>query len=162
MYEWKAIPWRKLERKVFKLRKRIYQAASRGDVRTVHRLQKLMLKSWSAKCIAIRRVTQDNQGKRTPGVDGVKSLTPVQRIKLVGQLKLTDKARPVRRVWISKPGRNEKRPLGIPTIYDRALQGLVKQALEPEWEAYFEANSYGFRPGRSCHDAIEAIFNAIK
>ncbi|MHC5720607.1 MAG: reverse transcriptase/maturase family protein, partial [Nostoc sp.] len=65
------------------------------------------------------------------------------------------------RVWIPKPETLEKRPLGIPTMKDRALQALVKMALEPEWEARFEPNSYGFRPGRSCQDAIEAIFNAI-
>ena len=78
-------------------------------------------------------------------------------MKLVGQLKLTGKSKPTRRVWIPKPGKEEKRPLGIPTMYDRALQGVVKSALEPEWEAQFEASSYGFRPGRSCHDAIEHI-----
>ncbi len=120
------------------------------------------MKSWSAKCLAVRRVTQDNQGKKTAGVDGVKALTPKQRLELVGQLKVSNKAKPARRVWIPKPGRDEKRPLGIPVMYDRALQGLVKQALEPEWEAYMEPNSYGFRPGRGCHDAIEAIFNSIK
>ena len=78
-------------------------------------------------------------------------------MKLIGQLKLTGKSRPTRRVWIPKPGKDEKRPLGIPTIHDRALQGVVKAALEPEWEARFEASSYGFRPGRSCHDAIKHI-----
>jgi RNA-directed DNA polymerase len=83
-------------------------------------------------------------------------------MNLAGQLKLNSKAKPARRVWIPKPGRDEKRPLGIPTMYDRALQGLVKMAIEPQWEARFEPNSYGFRPGRSCHDAIEAIFNAIR
>jgi RNA-directed DNA polymerase len=118
--------------------------------------------SWSAKVLAVRRVTQDNQGKKTAGVDGVKSLTPKQRLQLVSQLRLTSKAKPVRRVWIDKPGKTEKRPLGIPTMNDRATQALVKAALEPEWEAKFEPNSYGFRPGRSCHDAIEAIFGAIK
>ncbi|NJM21566.1 MAG: group II intron reverse transcriptase/maturase [Richelia sp. RM1_1_1] len=95
-------------------------------------------------------------------VDGLKSLTQKQRIELVGRLKLTGKASPTRRVWIPKPGTKEKRPLGIPVIYDRALQALTKLALEPEWEALFEPNSWGFRPGRSCHDAIGAIFNAIK
>ncbi len=77
-------------------------------------------------------------------------------------LELKGKSKPTRRVWIDKPGTDEKRPLGIPTMYNRATQSLVKLALEPEWEAKFEPNSYGFRPGRSCHDAIEAIFNAIK
>jgi RNA-directed DNA polymerase len=94
-------------------------------------------------------------------VDGVKSLTPKQRINLVSKLKLTGKAKPTRRVNIPKPGTTETRPLGIPTINDRALQALVKLALEPEWEAKFEPNSYGFRPGRSCHDAIGAIFTSI-
>jgi RNA-directed DNA polymerase len=83
-------------------------------------------------------------------------------MKLVGQLKLTGKSKPTRRVWIPKPGRDEKRPLGIPTIYDRALQAVVKAALEPEWSAYFEPNSYGFRPGRSCHDAIRQIKDCIQ
>ncbi|MBO1346801.1 MAG: group II intron reverse transcriptase/maturase [Hormoscilla sp. GUM202] len=161
MNEWRAVPWRKLERKVFKLQKRIYRAAQRGDKRTVRKLQRLLSKSWSAKCLAVRRVTQDNQGKNTAGVDGVKTLTPEQRLELVRELKVGNKAKPARRVWIPKPGKTEKRPLGIPVMYDRALQGLVKSALEPEWEAYFEANSYGFRPGRGCHDAIGAIFSSI-
>ena len=160
--EWNKIPWRKLERNMFKLQKRIYRASSRGDVRAVRRLQKTLMRSWSAKCLAVRRVTQDNQGKKTAGVDGIKSLSPVQRLELVKNLKLSRKAKPTRRVWIPKPGTEEKRPLGIPTITDRALQALVKQALEPEWEALFEPNSYGFRPGRSCHDAIGAIFLSIR
>jgi RNA-directed DNA polymerase len=95
-------------------------------------------------------------------VDGVKALTPKQRISLVGKLKLTGKAKPTRRVNIPKPGTTETRPLGIPTINDRALQALCKIALEPEWEARFEPNSYGFRPGRSCHNAIGAIFDSIR
>jgi len=115
------------------------------------------MRSWSNKVLAVRRVTQDNQGKKTAGVDGKKSLSPEARLELVGQLKLTGKSRPTRRVWIPKPGREEKRPLGIPTMYDRALQAVVKSTLEPEWEAVFEPNSYGFRPGRSCHDAIRQI-----
>jgi RNA-directed DNA polymerase len=159
--EWKDINWRKLERVTFKLQKRIFQASERGDVKAVRKLQKILIRSWSAKCIAVRRVTQDNQGKNTAGVDGVKTLTPKQRINLVNELKLTGKAKPTRRVMIPKPGTTETRPLGIPTINDRALQALVKLALEPEWEAKFEPNSYGFRPGRSCHDAIGAIFDSI-
>ncbi len=154
MYKWKDIPWRKLERNVFKLQKRICRASRRGDVKLVHRLQRLLINSWSAKAMAVRRVTQDNQGKKTAGVDGVKSLSPAARLRLVGELKLGTKVKPTQRAWIPKPGKEEKRPLGIPTMYDRALQALVKLALEPEWEAKFEPNSYGFRPGRSCHDAI--------
>lgn len=162
MMEWNAIPWRKLERKVFKLQKRIYQASQRGEVNTVRKLQKTLMRSWSAKCLAVRRITQDNQGKKTAGVDGKKSLTPPQRMELVNsRLSIPRKAKPVRRVYIPKPGTTEKRPLGIPTIVDRAHQTLVKQALEPEWEAKFEPNSYGFRPGRSAHDAIAAIFGVI-
>ncbi|GAB4039430.1 hypothetical protein GCM10028809_60630 [Spirosoma gilvum] len=106
------------------------------------------MRSWSAKCLAVRRVTQDNQGKHTAGVDGVKSLLPKHRLDLVSQLTPGQKPKPTRRVWIPKPGSTEKRPLGIPTLHDRALQALVKEALEPEWEAKFEPNSYGFRPLR--------------
>ena len=162
MYEWNQIPWRKLERSVFKLQKQIYQASQRDDVKTIHRLQRLLIKSWAAKCLAVRQVTQDNQGKRTAGVDGVKSLSPKERLKLVDELDIRRKPRPIRRVWIPKPGKDEKRPLGIPVMHDRAAQALVKMALEPEWEAKFEPNSYGFRPGRSVHDAIEAIFNSTR
>ena len=162
MYEWKDLPWRQIEREVYKLQKRIYQASRRGDKKAVHRLQRLLMKSWSAKCLAVRKVAQDNQGKKTAGVDGVRSLTPPQRLELARNLSLGQRAQPTRRVWIPKPGKMEKRPLGIPTMRDRAAQALVKFALEPEWEAKFEPNSYGFRPGRSCHDAIEAVFNSIR
>ncbi len=162
MVEWHSINWRKLERSVYKLQKRIYQASARGDVKAYRRLQKTLMKSWSARALSVRRVTQDNQGKKTAGVDGVKSLTPKQRVELTGNLNLGTKVSPTRRVWIPKPGTEEKRPLGIPTMKDRALQALVKLALMPEWEARFEPNSYGFRAGRSCHDAVEAIFLAIK
>ena len=161
MYEWKTLPWRKIERKVFKLQKRIYQASSRGDTKAVHRLQRLLMKSWSAKCMAVRKVTQDNQGKHTAGIDGIKSLSPAQRMNLVKHLGSESKPSPLRRVWIPKPGTDEKRPLGIATLHDRALQTLVKLILEPEWEAKFEPNSYGFRPGRSCQDAIDEIFLSI-
>jgi RNA-directed DNA polymerase len=122
----------------------------------------MLMKSWSARALAVRRVSQDNQGKKTAGVDGVKSLSPKQRLDLVNKLHLGTKASPTRRVWIPKPGTEEKQPLGIPTMKDRALQALVKLALEPEWEARFEPNSYGFRPGRACHDAIAAIFDSIR
>lgn len=162
MVEWNTIPWRKLERRVYKLQKRIFQASMRGDTKAVRRLQKTLMRSWSAKALAVRKVSQDNQGKKTAGVDGVKSLTPKARLLLVSNLKLTNKVKATRRVWIPKPGTDEKRPLGIPTVADRATQALVKLALEPEWEAKFEPNSFGFRPGRSAHDAIEAIFNSIR
>ena len=161
MYKWQELPWKKYERAVFKLQKRIYQASQRGDIQAVHKLQRLLLSSWSAKCLAVRRVTQDNRGKNTAGIDGVKSLNPNQRLQLAKTLKLSRTAQPVRRVWIDKPGKTEKRPLGIPTLRNRAEQALAKLALEPEWEARFEPNSYGFRPGRSAHDAVEAIFKSL-
>jgi RNA-directed DNA polymerase len=161
VYEWSVLPWRTLERDVYKLQKRIFQASQRGETKTVHRLQRLLLKSWAARCLAVRKVTQDNRGKKTAGVDGIKSLTPPQRLQLAHDLAVPPKARPVRRVWIPKPGTTDRRALGIPTVRDRAAQTLVRLALEPEWEAHFEANSYGFRPGRSCHDAIEVIFHDI-
>ncbi len=165
MYEWNTIPWAQAERAVFKLQKRIYQASQRGEKQTVHKLQRLLMTSWWACLLAVRKVTQDNQGKKTAGVDGVKSLPPRQRLALAQQLQrapLVAKSPPVRRVWIPKPGTDELRPLGIPVMEQRARQALVKLALEPEWEAQFEANSYGFRPGRSAHDAIEAIFTGIR
>ena len=115
------------------------------------------MRSWYNRLLAVRRVSQDNRGKKTAGIDGVKSLTPTARIKLAKQLRITGKSKATRRVWIPKPGKDEKRPLGIPTIHDRALQGVIKNAIEPEWEAVFEPNSYGFRPGRACQDAIQQI-----
>jgi RNA-directed DNA polymerase len=147
---------------VFKLQKRIFKASQRGDVKAVHRLQKTLMRSWSARCLAVRQVTQDHTGRKTAGIDGVKQLLPSQRLKLVSRLQLTHRVQPVRRIFIPKSGSQEKRGLGIPTIHDRCVQTLVKLGLEPEWEAKFEPNSYGFRPGRSCHDAIEAIFSAIR
>jgi len=160
-YEWNKIPWRKVEVSVFKLQKRIYRASLNNEVKQLHRLQKLLLSSTNAKLLAVRKVTQDNRGRNTPGVDGVAKLTQVARLRLVEKMKLDQKSKPVRRIWIPKPGKEEKRPLGIPTIAGRSKQALVKLALEPEWEAKFEANSYGFRPGRSAHDAREAIFIAL-
>lgn len=159
---WDEIDWRKVERYIFKLQTRIYAASRRGDVKQVRKLQKTMMSSWSNQVLSVRKVTQDNRGKRTAGVDGIKILSPEERMSLVGQLRITGRSHPTRRVWIPKPGSKEKRPLGIPTVHDRAVQNLVKTALEPEWEALFEPNSYGFRPGRSCHDAIWQIKNSIQ
>jgi RNA-directed DNA polymerase len=163
---WRKLPWRKFEQHAYRIQKRIYRASERGKTRAVHKLQKLLMKSKAARFLAVRRVTQENQGKKTAGVDGVKSVHAKHRPTLAQAIHPTywkqQKPKPVRRVWIQKPGKNEQRPLGIPTMLERAKQALVKSALEPEWEAVFEENSYGFRPGRSCHDAIEAIFNAIR
>lgn len=164
---WNKLPWRKLEQHVYRIQKRIYRASQRGETRKVEKLQKLLLKSKSARLLAVRRVTQDNQGKQTAGIDGVKSVAPKARLELAERLHPTywkrSQPRPVRRVWIPKAGKpGEKRPLGIPVMWERAQQALAKLALEPAWEAKFEANSYGFRPGRSCQDAIAAVFLAIR
>ncbi len=129
MYRWEHLPWETIERQVYKLQKRIYQASLRDDTKAVHTLQRLLMHSWSAKCLAVRRVTQDNQGKKTAGIDGIKRLRPNERMALVHRLDLDMKAQPVRRIWIPKPGTTEKRGLGIPVMQDRALQALLELAL---------------------------------
>ncbi len=158
--QWRSINWKSVEKTVEKLQKRIYRAKRNGEQKLVKRLQRLLVNSRSAKLLAVRKVSQDNRGKRTAGVDGIKALNPKERFKLAENLKFSHKARPLRRIYIPKPN-GEKRPLSIPTMYDRASQMLTLFALEPEWEAVFEPNSYGFRRGRSCHDAVAAIFKSI-
>ncbi len=165
---WNKLPWHKLEQHCFRIQKRIYRAKQSGNTRKVEKLQKLLMKSEAARLLAVRRVTQENQGKKTAGVDGVKSIPPQERFALAQHIhpkhwKHSKRPLPVRHVWIPKPGKpNERRPLGIPVMMERSKQALVKLALEPAWEAVFEPKSYGFRPGRSCHDAIGAIFLAVK
>src|SRR5215831_4477173 len=160
--EWNTIPWRKLERYIYRLQKRIYKAKQRGDTRAVRGIQRMLARSKAAKTLAVRQVTQDNRGKRTAGIDGVKNLNPKERLEMTTRLSLKGHASPVRRVWIPKPGKTERRPLGIPTMADRVRQAVAKMVLEPEWEAIFEPNSYGFRPGRGCHDAIEQIHTIMR
>jgi RNA-directed DNA polymerase len=158
---WNAIQWATVEGYVRKLQKRIYLASKEGKTKTVRNLQKILVNSYNAKLVATRRVTQDNKGRKTAGVDGIKLSKPQQRFEYVEKINIVGKASPLRRVWIPKPGKKEKRPLGIPTMADRINQALFKLALEPEWEAKFEPNSYGFRPGRGCHDAIKQIYLSI-
>ena len=159
---WDAIDWRLHEENVRRLRLRIFKAAQDGSLATVRNLQKLTLRSWSNTLISVRQATQLNAGRKTAGVDGEVALTPRARMELavrVHREASSWRPRPVRRVHIPKAGNRAKlRPLGIPVIADRCHQGRIRNALEPEWESRFEPKSYGFRPGRSCHDAIGAIF----
>lgn len=142
---WKDLPWREIEGKTFKLQKRIYRASRSGKQVVVHQLQKLLISSWYAKCLAVRKVTQDNRGKKSAGVDGQLALSPRRRMKLAESLRLKPRTLAVRRVWIEKRGTTEKRPLGIPTIENRAQQALACLALEPEWEARLCAVSSAIR-----------------
>jgi len=155
---WADINWHAVEGNVRRLQERIYRATMNKAWRKVKNLQQLLVRATSNKLLAIRRITQENQGKHTAGIDGVVYDTPEARWKLFQEgLSLRGyKPRPVRRVYIPKDN-GKQRPLGIPTGKDRVIQAIVKAALEPEWEARFEANSYGFRPGRCTMDAITAI-----
>jgi RNA-directed DNA polymerase len=158
--DWNAINWHKANRTVRHLRQRIFRAAHEGHLNKVRSLQKLMLKSYSNRLVSVRRVTQINAGKDTPGVDKLVIKTPAARGNMVDMLAhyALWKAKPTRRVYIPKASGSKLRPLGIPVVMDRCLQALVKNALEPAWEARLEGSSYGFRPGRSCHDAIGKIY----
>lgn len=159
---WADIDWRQVERNVKRLQERIYRATEAQEWQRVRNLQKLLAKAMSNKLLAIRRVTQENQGRKTAGVDGVVYDTPAKRLALSQEdLNLYHhRPQPVRRVYIPK-SKDKKRPLGIPTQKDRVRQAIVKTALEPEWEARFEANSYGFRPGRRTMDAITQLHTTL-
>ena len=156
---WDAIVWPVHEENVRRLRQRIFKATKEQDLATVRNLQRMMLRSWSNTLVSVRQVTQRNAGRGTPGVDGQVALTARARMDLAVQVHRTARSfqpLPVRRVYIPKAN-GKQRPLGIPAITDRAHQARCRNALEPEWEARFAPRTYGFRPGRSCQDAIAVI-----
>ncbi|MBA2952039.1 reverse transcriptase N-terminal domain-containing protein, partial [Streptomyces himalayensis] len=162
--DWDDIAWRHHEDHVARLRQRIFKATREKDWAMVRSLQKLMLRSWSNTLISVRQVTQRNVGRRTAGIDGETALSPEVRMDVAVRVHRTRSSwnpLPVRRVYIPKAN-GKQRPLGIPVIMDRCHQARVRNALEPEWEARFEPRSYGFRPGRSCADAIGALYSTLK
>eukprot|EP00210_Caulerpa_lentillifera_P009609 g9166.t1 len=159
---WDGVDWRRVESRVSRLQNRIYSASLEGKSGLVLFLQRIAINSLDFKLLAVRRVTTENKGKNTPGVDLQTYNSPKSKAQLVRSLKVDGRYAPIRRIMIPKPGRSEKRALGIPILRDRAKQALVLMALEPQWEARFEPNSYGFRPGRSSHDAVEAVFSSIR
>ena len=161
---WKQLPWKKFRKTVFRLQRRIYQAVRAKDMVKARNLQKLLLRSYAARMLAIRQVTQLNAGKKTAGIDGKLALNFQERFELGNELK--DNASNWKHKGLKEipiPKKNGKtRILKVPTISDRAWQCLTKFALEPAHEAIFHARSYGFRTGRGAHDAQKFLFNNLR
>jgi len=163
--DWSAIKWYKIEKYIDKLQKRIYHAESVNDYRKVRGLQRTLFRSNAALLLSIRRVTQKNKGKRTPGIDGVRVLSDKERGKLFDTMKHMNiklhNPKPAYRKYILKKN-GKYRSLGIPVIKDRIYQEITRMALEPQAEAKFEPTSYGFRPRRRPHDAVKRIMYNIQ
>jgi RNA-directed DNA polymerase len=159
---WHQINWEKAYRFVRKTQLKIAQATKAGDWRRVFRLQRLLAHSFYGRCMAVKRVTE-NRGRKTSGVDGETWSTPTAKWNAVKRLshKRGYRPKPLKRVWIPKPGKQEKRPLGIPTMLDRAMQALYLQGLEPVVESTSDPKSYGFRPDRSTADAMVELFHLL-
>ena len=167
--DWRTLPWQAYQRNVFRLQKRIYQAARRGDWKRVRRRRRataiaaFMVSPLFGGEAGLARQSRHAFGG-TPGVDGVASLTPEERLTYAYQLRYLSRwtVDPIRRTYIHKPNNpTEKRGLGIPTMRDRAMQALYALVLKSIAETLADPNSYGFRDKRNCHDAIQQVYNAL-